>query len=687
MPRTDFLFPTFAGGLIDGLANDTAPQGGLRVCKDVDFANAPVGGITLRHPTIIRPLSGDYPDEFGLPDVNFNPIWLFRFRGYDNDIWPFLLLAYNQAYAINRDLNKRSRMFPLEYPVNSKYAVFNENKVYFIGGIFPTVLEQNSSNIFVKEMGFQTPLDFNYNVKATGGALPVIGDYRYQLILTDENGHRSAPRPFEDAYHVTWPHGGNPDQYVELGHDTDTPANDNPLPICRGKHKYLYRTKNSASPNDPDNFPVFYLVDVLNGADTEYDDNVIDDTLVTHEVMPEGDGLPPQNLAFAAVNNGIMWGFTEESSVLRYTPQFDYENWPEINAIPIGDPDYLIALQSLGDRLVIFKKNKIYAFWGTNIGNFDYRQMSNIHGTKHPKTIQALDENRMIFMDSQRRIVKYEGGAFTEISKTIKFPKSTKYWSSLFKDYYVLWLYDNVGVSYPRQWGELPIPTLGDDDGDDPPIPPFDDAVPPDGYEPRQPGDPEDPDLPEDPEDPPPEGWEPPDEPWDILAFAYHIPTGVWTRWDNIQAKIPEQPNRPLDNLTFWNGSGVEVFGNAYHDDFSQHGDFEIRTLNTDCGLPDQKKSFKEIELYFEYLSDRAFDGAIGQLELIVDDGEDTDAVWQQTITYDTSSPVNRLRYRISGGKNGRRASLRFIGNQYMRQFALMQARLFWEPRGTPNRG
>lgn len=676
MPRIDFLFPTFANGLADALANDTAPIETLQVCDNVDFAEAPIGGVTIRPPTTLRGQvairdQDTAPHITGVGALNdFRANWLFRLSGYETDNWPYLLIGADGAYKINRDLNLVGDFTPFDQSTNSKYAVLNENKIYFIGKTIPTMLEKNGENLIVRDMGFQAS---GMSLATNGDGSIDLGKHYYQIILTDENGRRSVPL------------ADPPSIFLDTSNQDQVQVSN--IPVCAGRYKYLYRSLANAEEGETTNPLVFYLLDVLDKDTETYDDTDSDATISVNDVMTDDGALPPQDLAFATIHNGIMWGFTENSSILRYTPQFDYENWRELNAIPIGDPDYLVSINPVGDRLLLFKKNNIYAFWGTSILNMDYRRLSNTYGTKYPDTIKTIDENRLIFLDSHRRVVLYNGGQFSEISKPIKVPLSTRYWGSLYRDYYILWLYDDRGIWRDRHGDDLPIilaPGPGDDEPPPPPPPGWDDAPPPIWYEGLEPGDPT---LPEDDPAPPPEGgWVSPSEPKTVIAYAYHVPTGAWTRWTKIQAQIPEQPDRPIDNLVFWNGNEIEVLGRAYNEVFSKFGDFVIRSHNTNCGTALQKKSFKEIELYFEYLSSDVFNGMFGQMELVVDDGADTAAKWQQEITYNSASPVNRLRYRLPAGINGTRASIRFIGNQYMNKFAIMQARLFWEPRGTPRR-
>ena len=133
MPIIDFLIPTFAGGLIDGLANDTASIQGLRVCDNADFGQAPIGGITVRPPTTIK--SGvslnDNVSELDDTYIDLHPRWLLRFRDYDNDDFPYWLVGRTGLLPINRDLTE----FGVKVDkgedgvaINSRNISFSENK-------------------------------------------------------------------------------------------------------------------------------------------------------------------------------------------------------------------------------------------------------------------------------------------------------------------------------------------------------------------------------------------------------------------------------------------------------------------------------------------------------------------------------------------------------------------------------
>ena len=615
MPRPEFTFPSFAGGLMNGLANDGMPLEGLRVCDNVAFGKAPIGGVTLRPPTFNRNL---------VPDEDFYPLWLIRFRGYDTQNWPYLVIGWGWGNMlvvkyINQELSELSEYIFLDREaIDRNYLVQDENKVYFIGGegtTPPTVLTRDGDDLSLKTMGFPSESISSLTAYTSGGEIPD-GEHYYQLILTDANGHKSAPIPLNDMV------GQN--NVTTTGGDTSRVIVGPGLPTCDGEHKYVYRTLTGVNirGRDPENYPVFYLVRTLDHMTTVFTDTLSDTTLATHSVLDMNPALPPQDLAFGIIFNGRMWGFTDESSVLRYTPQFDYDNWPEVNAIPIGGPDYLEALTPVGDRLLIFKKTKTYAFWGDSIANFDYREISSTYGTKYPKTIRTIDDNRAIFLDSQERVILFNGGQFTEVSKTIALPESTSYWATLFNDYYILWLYEN-------------------------------------------------------------------DE---ITGYAYYLPTGAWSRWTDIDMLMPEEPNRPgLEYMVYWDGTSISVLGEGFpgwdSDTFGQNGDLVIRTQNTDCGSSVQKKAFKELEIYFEPLHlPFSFYGLIGQLEFIIDEGSDYESDYQKEINYDSSELNKRQKFRIANGLNGTRGSIRFVGTDNMNKVALLQSRLFWQPRGTPQR-
>lgn len=635
MPRLEFLFPSLSGGLINGISDDFAPDHGLRVADNIGFGKPPLGGITLRPPNYDRNLA---------PPVVIAAHWLIRFKGYDTDNKPYLFLSDERytddqeqeilkltARFIDQNLIEMDEPIifePEQYGgVDRKHAIQDENKVYFVGtksgnsehgdsAQRPVTLEVDSGNITLRGMGYG-PARIPLLRTGSPGAMEA-GTYYYQIILTDENGHNSAPIPLTDLIpsHTL----ASDSSYIVLGEEFDQPDK---LPTCHG-HKYIYRTVKNVdiTGEDPAKYPVFYLVKVLKGLRTLYTDNLVDSSLVVNEILDMSAHTPPDNLANAVIHNGRMWGFEEESSVLRYSEQFDYENWPLLNAIPIGDPDYLVGIATVGDRLLLFKKTKTYAFWGTYVGNYDYREISSIYGTEYSKAIRTLSETQLIFLDSQERVIMYNGGQFVDISKVIRLPESSSYWATVFNDYYILWLYEDE----------------------------------------------------------------------DITGYAYHLPSRAWTKWTGLDISMPEEPNRPgLDHLVYWSGSSINVlgrdFGGLAPGEQKQPGDLIMRTQNTDCGSSLQEKSFKEIEIFFEPIDPTlSFDGRLGQLEFIKDEGTDLESSFQQHIDFDSDNPDKRQKFRIPNGANGTRGSVRFIGNDNMEYFALMQVRLHWQPRGSPKR-
>lgn len=634
MPRPEFKFPSFAGGLMNGFTDEGAPVEGLRACDNIAFGKAPVGGVTLRPPTYNRNLAP--------PDLK-TPYWLIRFRGYDIDNQPYLFIA-DEYYEdeegrrtaeltgrlIDQNLSELSEPIIIQGEhsslVDRDYAIQDEDKVYFVGGgsrtlDTPATLERDSGNLVLREMGYKSEGIPTITSSTSDGSVDN-GQHYYQLILTDKNGRRNVPIPLDDF--------GSRNQITTTGSNASTVTlggdaiDETPLPRCDGDNKYLYRapTGSVIDGSDPDLYPTFYLVKVLSGNAIETTDIIADSTLTTHEVLDMSAHIPPEDLKNAIIHNGRMWGFDAESSVLRYTPLFDYENWPLLNAIPIGDPDYLEGIAVVGDKLLLSKKTKTYAFWGDSIANFDYREVSSVYGTKYPKTIRTIDDNRMIFLDSQERVILFSGGQFIDVSRIIRIPESTSYWATLFNDYYILWLYE---------------------DGD-------------------------------------------------ITGYAYYIPTGAWTKWTDIDMLMPEEPNRPgLEYMVYWDGTSINVLGKEFPGFVSGEQDqtapLVMRTQNSDFGSAVQKKSFKEIELYFDLLDPtEVFEGMVGQLELIVDEDSDIHASFQQIINYDSENPDKRQKYRIENGANGTRASVRFVGTNNMNKFALMQASIFWQPRGTPIR-
>ena len=66
---------------MDGLANDSVPPEGLRVCNDVDYSKPPLGGVTIRPPIANRPLTKDMvvkrkqdPIYMAIPIISFREL-------------------------------------------------------------------------------------------------------------------------------------------------------------------------------------------------------------------------------------------------------------------------------------------------------------------------------------------------------------------------------------------------------------------------------------------------------------------------------------------------------------------------------------------------------------------------------------------------------------------------------------
>jgi len=651
MPRTDFLFPSFDRGLVDALASNTAPVNGLSVCKNVDFGKPPIGGVTIRPPI----WDGQITPRILHPNTEQSCKRLIRFDANQSYFW---IGSTGLIYGIDHDVSFIYTVMDSEFSLDHSYIIIDDTgKVYFFGNkdVGPVVLEhdeyQYGPNIQwqVRQLGFKSKVFVG--TAGTDGSMDA-GDYHYQLILTDTHGHKSVPLE-------------QPISFTVAG--TGSVAFEG-LPSCGGDYKFLYRSPKNANkinPLDPENPLIYYLVEVLTGGQVNYKDKMADSMLVTHELLILGDyGLPP-NLINAALFNGRMFGTVYDTSILRYSQLFDYENWPVLNSIPLGDGSFIRFILPLGDRLLIFKSSKVYGFWGSDNSNFDFRELTNQYGIGWTQTAKAIDETRAIFMDNQRRVIMYDANSgFAEISKAIKIPESIYYWASIIGDYYVLWCHDI--------YAGLPTPT--DDPPPDPP--PNDEPYPPD--DPRDPHDP-----PHDPDNPRHDDYVDQQPTTDrIVGYAFHVLTGAWSKWEGIHALTPQTPDRGgVDNFTYWDGLTVKMLNKKYGDLF--YDDMEIRTIDTDCGLPLQEKAFKEVELDFKYTGNEDFNGTIGTLDVIVDEEGETEAQFQTPIIFDSTNPDERQRFRIRNGINGKRIALRFQGTPNMKDFSLLNASVAWEPRGT----
>ena len=305
-----------------------------------------------------------------------------------------------------------------------------------------------------------------------------------------------------------------------------------------------------------------------------------------------------------------------------------------------------------------------------------------MHGTSNRESIQAINENTVIFIDTHNRVWVYDGN-FTEVSLPVRI-SGNYFKSAIMGRYYLLWS-DNVwGVQ-----GYVPI-TLGDIPGGDDPPPPPPPPYTPDNDAPR-------PDDYNDLQWHPGEGVinyghryfniiaaRPIDTPLVVLptCYGFHIPSGKWTTFYDFKAAIVEQPCRGGESAILWfDGAEFMLWGDDRYADIKPVLDIQSKFF---FASEYQEKRFRDLEVEVFNTSDVSFKNTlVGQIELYVDGNTDTPK-YQHELKFTAGRPgQQRISFRFPTPILGKSVSIRFLGNSITEWFEIRDIRLHWEPRGT----
>ncbi len=711
----ELVIPSLAGGLANRLSDAIKKDDQLILCENMDMDEAMLGVVRPRK-GVGKPYSPlDWiRDRDGNEIPGYKPSYILRTKP-SGELFPrykYLLVGGNYAHGIKRDAifpESSYHFITDEMPFEITQMVEDADKLYiFSKSESPKVFRWGSDNDdIVRDMGYVmdmaslditlTGVDDDTYGEHIGSGEDGIGSYIYCIVPTDKNGNLW-PTDFIEKFKKIVSNsavdlirfsnlGAIREKAVELGYEL-------------GSNLYVYRTDRNG---DREGIPVFRLVTILDWNNLDIDDSPDDDWTVSWddhtpdasltEVMSETGNLPPQDLRRVALWNNKMFGFSENSNILRFTEDWYYELWPVFNQIPIGNSDPIRAIIPRGSNLVIFKDAQTYEFWGSSKFNYNYKLISSMHGTNRPETVQAIDENRIVFVDRDNKVWLYDG-SFTEISLPINI-EGNYFRSAIMGRYYLLWAVNVWGrQGYNPNLlrsadGNLPMP-LGGGDGDgggedEPP----DDAPRPRDYPYRfepgpdedEEGDVEDPDEDEEGQG----GTIYQVSPVFHKCYAYHIPTRKWTEFTGYDMKVREQPSRGGENSLLWyDGHDLVMAGddnfNWIEEPLSVQSKFYF---STDY----QEKRFRDIEVEIYNNSNIALnDYLVGRLYIFVDGDFDNTVEVIDLIYSAGRTGQQRLTHRFQNPILGKSISVKFEGNNLTKWFELRDIRLHYEPRGTPIR-
>ena len=141
---------------------------------------------------------------------------------------------------------------------------------------------------------------------------------------------------------------------------------------------------------------------------------------------PEDDEEPQKRFSVIERFNERIFGtgVPEEPDVIYWSRAYDPEDWTEHptipeesageNRLPTWDGDKFFALKRFGDRLLAFKKNKIWCIMGSDPGNYVFQEQYG-DGTEYFDTIAVYKQRA--FMANVNGVQIYDGQSTSSYAK------------------------------------------------------------------------------------------------------------------------------------------------------------------------------------------------------------------------------------------------------------------------------
>lgn len=190
---------------------------------------------------------------------------------------------------------------------------------------------------------------------------------------------------------------------------------------------------------------------------------------------PSGTHSPNAYAATSHLGAYVVLGYTVEIAVIgptyfaypnriRWSHPNDGGSWRQVDYIDVGArEDYIVAVHSVGDHLVILKRNSVWALHGYDADTFNLVQVSDRVGCAGPYA-SALSPHGLFFFDPRKGLMKYNNGQLDWLSEKVQSyfppytpPTYTGYLSAAVGEY------ESCAVGYStetdRVWVSLPDST------------------------------------------------------------------------------------------------------------------------------------------------------------------------------------------------------------------------------------
>lgn len=135
----------------------------------------------------------------------------------------------------------------------------------------------------------------------------------------------------------------------------------------------------------------------------------------TSSTFPRANSLAVKDEVMFA--GGVRSGVTNIYNRLHWSNVADAETWDAADFIDIGEQEEegITALAVFGEDLIIFKETSVWVLSGRSPATYTLYQVTNLYGTRAPKSVAQLDD-WLVFFDDRNGIVAFDGAGFARLS-------------------------------------------------------------------------------------------------------------------------------------------------------------------------------------------------------------------------------------------------------------------------------
>ena len=270
----------------------------------------------------------------------------------------------------------------------------------------------------IVDLGLQVPPDSTIITLTIDGTGLLKGDYSYCYTCLYNDVFESAPSPIVEIQGVD-------NQKVKIT-GLAKPATATPT------HFIIYR---SGGLN-----PTFNQVAKVDATAVEYIDNTSDFKISRRELTTGTNDNPPTNIDMLVESKGTLFGAV--GNKVHFSKEGQPEFWSDYSYVTF--PTNVTGLGVIGDFIIAFTEENMYAISGTNISNITKKKLPYAYGCKHKRSVKNA-EGALIWLskqDEQDVLLRYDGSGVSYLNYTNMYITAATVGSFTY-DYFTTETYDD----------------------------------------------------------------------------------------------------------------------------------------------------------------------------------------------------------------------------------------------------